>query len=83
MTVESYLQRMAEHGVERGGLETGIAEFSRASVRSWKESPYLPAGQDKSMIPLKPEPHDYSAMNGPAWHSAQKLGKHCGRPKAK
>lgn len=35
-------------------LATGIPEFSRASVRATKVNHYLPGGEHKSMVPVKP-----------------------------
>lgn len=46
------------------GLADGLPEFSRASVRATKMSAYLPGGEKKSKVPMKPPAGvDLSALN--------------------
>jgi hypothetical protein len=55
MTVEDYKQAMAELGVDRAALETGLPPDDLGSVTATKEKAYIaPQGWKLSKVPLPP-----------------------------
>lgn len=64
MTVEQYIAAMAERGINREGLEH-IKPFNSSNVSSLHQSAYLPGGEEKSKVPIKPPSlsEDLSALN--------------------
>lgn len=65
MSPETYKARMAEMGIDRENLEARIKPFYQAHPREWKESAYLPGGEKRSLVPLRPPggDEDLSALN--------------------
>lgn len=60
MNLETYKARMAEMGIDRENLEERIKPFYAVS----KESAYLPGGEKRSLVPLRPPSEgDLSHLN--------------------
>lgn len=60
MTLEAYKQRMAAAGIDRENLEARIKPFYQIT----KEATYLPGGEKKSLVPLRPPSEgDLSHLN--------------------
>lgn len=67
MSPETYKARMAEMGIDRENLEARIKPFYQSHPAHWKQSPYLPGGEKRSLVPLRPPGgEDLSALN-PKW----------------
>lgn len=63
MTVEQYIAAMAERGIDREGLEHKVRPFYQSNPSEWRQSAYLPGGEAKSMVPVKPPAPDLSFLN--------------------
>lgn len=57
------------------GLADGLPEFSRASVRATKVNAYLPGGEHKSMVPVKPPGGEDLSFLNPAQLKRARKGK--------
>lgn len=80
MTLEQYKKAMAELGVDRAALATGMPAADMASVTATKGPAYItPLGWKLSMKPIPPPDinEDLSYMNPP------RHGKRGGRPAKK
>lgn len=60
MTLAQYKRRMAEMGIDRENLEARIKPFYQIT----KQAAYLPGGEKKSLVPLRPASEgDLSHLN--------------------
>jgi len=71
MNVETYKKRAAEL---REHMERPMAPFD-PSAGFYRESPYLPGGEKKSMKLSAPSMEDWSHLNPESWKKHQRTGR--------